>query len=78
MKLLALLAVLLLTGCVAPQPGQPRSFTLLSIEINAQIGGSRTDPAIDVYNKLAEGAIQSKDLPIDYSSTAPTKVSVTP
>ena len=77
MKHAAILTALLLTGCAGPgMTPAPCSFALVNIHLHAQIGGSRTDPTIAVDNRLAEGAIQSKDLPIDYQIKADTPIDV--
>lgn len=78
-RMLSILAVGLLSGCVSAPPGSRSGWSVSLVNITVQLGGSRTDPAIDTINTLAPNATQTHTLPVDAQQTAgATSATVTP
>lgn len=68
--LLVPFVVVFSSGCCSPSSLVPHPSSLLSISINVQLGGTRTDPSISTRNDLGAMATQTHTLPVDAASTA--------
>lgn len=71
MKTLCIVMVALAcAGCVSAVPGSRAGWSFSLVNITVQLGGSRTDPAIDTLNNLEPNATQTHTLPVTADQTA--------
>jgi len=67
---LAILLVIMLNGCCSSPWHPTDGWSVSLININVQLGGSRTDPTITTRNTLGTNATQTHTLPVDADQTA--------